>query len=223
MLNLSDRAGTVSIRAIDDSGQEFGPVSLAIAARSARHFNSTDLENGNPGKGLSDGVGDGEGHWRLELDTALDIQPLAYIRTDDGFVTAMHEVVAADDAGRYLVSFFNPGKNRNQVSSLRVVNPQDTAATVTIAGTDDRGRSGASKVRLTVPAGGARQVSVQDLEAGASGLSGSLGVGSGKWRLSIDANRPAIHVVNLLRSPTGHLANLSTIRRRLQLHPVPTW
>ena len=160
VLNLSDRAGTVSIRAIDDSGREFGPVSLAISARSARHFNSTDLENGNPGKGLSGGVGDnGEGHWRLELVTELDIQPLAYIRTDDGFVTAMHDIVVADDAGRYLVPFFNPGKNRNQVSMLRVVNPNDHRVYFGFNGTDDRGGRSASEYLLKVPAGGARQVS----------------------------------------------------------------
>ena len=29
VLNQSDQAGTVSIRAIDDTGREFGPVSLA--------------------------------------------------------------------------------------------------------------------------------------------------------------------------------------------------
>ena len=64
ILNQSDRAGTVSIRAFDDTGREFGPVSLSIVARSARHFNSSDLERGNRDKGLSGGVGDGSGNWR---------------------------------------------------------------------------------------------------------------------------------------------------------------
>ena len=99
ILNHSDRAGTVSIHAIDDTGQRLGPVTLAIAARSGRHLNSRDLEQGNAGKGLSGGVGDGSGSWRLELDTALDIEPLAYIRTADGFVTSMHGVVEPDEGG----------------------------------------------------------------------------------------------------------------------------
>ena len=222
VLNQSDRAGTVSILAIDDSGREFGPVSLAIAARSARHFNSTDLERGNRGKGLSGGVGDGSGNWRLRLDTTLDIQPLAYIRTTDGFVTSMHDVAkevtgtsisgATGDTWLYRVPFFNPGKNRSQVSMLRLVNPQGVGATVVIDGTDDRGDSPASRVRLSVPAGGARTVTVQDLEEGASGLTGrfGFGAGSGKWQLSVIANRPIL-VMNLLRSPSGHLANLSTV------------
>ena len=210
ILNQSDRAGTVSIRAVDDTGREFGPVSLSIAAKSARHFNSTDLERGNRRKGLSGGVGEGSGSWRLVLDTTLDIQPLAYIRTADGFVTSLHDVIAADEAGRYFVPFFNPGSNQNQASMLRLVNPQSIAAEVTIDGTDDRGGSPASKVRLSIPAGGARTLTVQDLEASASGFTGRFGKGSGKWRLSVTADRP-IHVVNLLRSPTGHLANLSTV------------
>ena len=209
ILNQSDRAGTVSIHAIDDTGREFGPVSLSIGARSARHFTSTDLERGNAGKGLSAGVGDGSGNWRLKLDTTLDIEPLAYIRTADGFVTSMHDVVAPDDSGTYLVPIFNPGKNRSQVSMLRIINPQGAAAEVVIDGTDDRGDSPASKVRLSIPAGGARTLTVQELEVGASGLTGRFGTGSGKWQLSVTADRP-IHVVNLLRSPSGHLANLST-------------
>ena len=210
ILNQSDRAGTVSIHAIDDSGRRFGPVSLAIGARSARHFNSTDLERGNVGKGLSGGVGDGSGSWRLVLDTSLDIDPLAYIRTADGFVTSMHDVVAADDAGRYIVPFFNPGKNRSQVSMLRIINPSSDAAQVEIDGTDDRGNSPVSTVRISIPPGSARTLTVQDLEAGASGLTGRFGSGSGKWKLSATADR-TIQVVNLLRSPSGHLANLSTV------------
>ena len=71
VLNQSDRAGSIRIHAIDDTGQRFGPVSLAIGAKSTLHFNSTDLEQGNADKGLSGGVGDGSGNWRLELATAL--------------------------------------------------------------------------------------------------------------------------------------------------------
>ena len=210
VLNQSDRAGTVSIHAFDDTGREFGPVSLAIAARSARHFNSTDLERGNAGKGLSGGVGDGSGNWRLVLDTTLDVQPLAYIRTADGFVTSMHDVAAKDDTGRYLVPFFNPASNRSQVSRLRIINPSNGAARVAIDGLDDRGNGPASKVRLTIPAGGARMVTAQNLEGGASGLSGRFGDGAGKWQLSVTADRPIL-VLSLLRNPTGHLANLSTV------------
>ena len=93
IINRSDRAGTVRIRAIDDSGRRFPPVSLSIDAMETVHFNSQDLEEGNTSKGLSGSVGDGHGDWRLELGTDLDIEPLAFVRTSDGFVTSVHGVV----------------------------------------------------------------------------------------------------------------------------------
>ena len=52
-------------------------------------------------------------------------------------------------------------------------------------------------------------VSAQTLEEGARWLDGHLGDGAGKWQLYVSADRP-IQVMSLLRSPTGHLANLST-------------
>ncbi len=42
---------------------------------------------------------------------------------------------------------------------------------------------------------------------------GRLGDGKGKWRLVVDCERP-VFVVGLLRSPTGHLANLSAAGAR---------
>ena len=208
IINHSDRAGTVEVRAIDDTGRRFGPVSLAIGAKETKHFNSTDLEHGNARKGLSGGVGDGDGDWRLELSTALDIEPLVYSRTTDGFVTGMHDVVAQSGGSRHHVPFFNPGSNRSQVSRLRLVNPSDADARVELYGVDDAGeRSG--DVSIEVPAGGARTVGAQELESGGQGLSGRLGEGAGKWQLFVSADR-SVQLVNLLRSPTGHLANLST-------------
>ena len=53
--NRSDRAGTVRIHAVDDTGEYRGPVELSLDAHQAAHFNSQDLESGNPSKGLSGG------------------------------------------------------------------------------------------------------------------------------------------------------------------------
>ena len=209
IINHSDGAGAVEIRAIDDSGRRFGPVSLDMEARASVHFNSGDLESGNVDKGLSGGFGNGDGDWRLELSTTLDIEPLAYIRAEDGFVTSVHDLVAEGASMRYHVPLFNPGSNRSQVSRLRLVNPTDTEARVVIDGLDDRGERPGGEVRLTLPAGGARTRSAQELESGGSGLSDGLGDGTGKWHLFVSADRP-IQVMSLLRSPTGHLTNLST-------------
>jgi hypothetical protein len=91
IINRSDQGGTVTIHGIDDSGERFGPVSLMLDALETVHFTSVHLENGEAG--LSPGLGDGEGNWRLELTSELDIEPLAYIRTSTGFVTSVHDVV----------------------------------------------------------------------------------------------------------------------------------
>ena len=135
IINHSNEAGTVQVHAIDDSGQRLGPISLDLEAKASAHFNSDDLESGNSDKGLSDGVGDGDGDWRLDLETTLDIEPLGYIRTEDGFVTSMHDFVVQGASMRYHVPFFNPGSNQAQVSQLRLINTTDTENEITIIGT----------------------------------------------------------------------------------------
>ena len=140
IINHSDEPGTVRITGIDDAGVEHGPVELPLEARATAHFNSADLEAGSAQKGLSAGLGDGEGDWRLHLSSELDIEPLSYIRTGDGFVTAMHQVVPSE-GGRHYVRFFNPGSNASQVSRLRLVNPAEEAVEVTIKGRDDAGEA----------------------------------------------------------------------------------
>ena len=211
LVNRSDRAGALRIHAIDDSGRRFGPLSLEMEANATLHFNSRDLEEGNADKGLARGVGDGEGNWRLELDTGLDVEPFAYVRSADGFVTGIHEVAVPTREGRtrYHVPFFNPGSNAQQVSRLRLVNAGEESAAVVIEARDDRGRaSPEGEIRLTLPAGASRMFTAGQLERGAEGLTGRLGDGEGKWRLFVSADRPR-QVMSLLQSPTGSLSNLS--------------
>ena len=239
------------IRAVDDAGRRFGTVSLAIGVHATVHFNSGDLENGNPAKGLSRGLGDGTGDWRLELDTSLDIEPLAYIRTSDGFLTSIHDIVpgelvpggegvgSEDDSVRHHVRFFNPASNRNQISRLRVINTAGVDNTVVIRGVDDRGRAGEGEVSFTLPAYGARTVTAQALEEGAASATipsvrpqrGRLGDGSGKWQLFVSSKdapgtpyggRP-LQVMSLLFSrATGNLTNLSTTGTGNRPHPGRT-
>ena len=123
VVNRSEDAGTVSIEAIDDSGERFGPISLSLGAKETAHFNSTDLEQGNASKGLTGGVGDGEGNWRLELSSDLDFEALSYIQTGNGFLTSMHDLVAEESGRRHRVPMFNPASNLQQQSRLRLINP----------------------------------------------------------------------------------------------------
>ena len=208
IINRSDAAGEVRIEAFDDAGMAHGPVTLSIGAGETAHFNSDDLEGNAKGK-LSQGIGSGEGDWRLELSSALDLEVLSYIRTTDGFLTAMHDVVPASETG-HQVAIFNPGSNPNQVSRLRLVNPGSKPARVSIEGIDDAGESSGDAVVVTVPAGATRTVSAKELEAGGRGLTGMLGRGTGKWQLVVSSGQP-IEAMSLLSSPTGHLTNLSTV------------
>ena len=211
IINHSGESGEVNIEAKDETGRSFGPALLSLGANQAAHFNSEDLERGNPAKGLSPGVGGGQGDWWLRLETTLDIEALAYVRTRDGFLAGMSEfvLVPGDQSFRTVALLFNPASNRQQVSKLRLVNLSEADAEVEVTGVDQTGRA-APRVYLTLPALGGLTLTAQQLEEGGSGLSGRFGDGSGKWRLNLTADQD-IYAMNLLESPTGHLANLTPV------------
>ena len=165
IINRSDTAGTVTIHAVDDAGERYGPVTLSLGAGETQHFNSNSLRDGDPDKGLSGGIADGEGSWRLELETALDIVPLAYTRPKgEGFITSTHDVAlnipgepplsgdSTDSTMRWHVPIFNPGSNVDQQSWLRVVNISGIDTVVEVEGIDDNGTAGREWCVLTCPA-----------------------------------------------------------------------
>ena len=200
IVNRSEAGGEVFIEAVDDAGVRVGPVRLQVGARRAVHFNSADLENGNAAKGFGGGVGrPTAGDWRLEVVSSLDVEVLSYIRTGDGFVTAMHDI--APDA---MLPFFNPGSNQRQQSTLRVVNTEAEPARWVTGGYDDNGKWHAMAGSIKVRPQHALTLTAQALE-NAHGL----GDGAGKWRLRV-RGFPWL-AMSLLESPTGHLTNLSTV------------
>ena len=215
IVNGTDGSGTVTVHAIDDAGVRHGPATFALSASAAAEFTAGDLAAGNAAKGLSGGIGRRSGDVRLEIETDLDIVPLAFVRAPDGTLSAMHDTVRAasgSESGqyRYEVPAFNPASDAVQASRLRLINPGDAAAAVTVAGRDDSGAAATGgDVRLTLPAGGARTLTAQQLEAGATGLSGQLGAGTGRWRLTVAADAP-LEVVNVVTAPAGYWSNLST-------------
>ena len=207
VVNRSGSAGEVSIAAIDDAGQRFGPLTLPIGRRAAVHFDAEDLQYGNEAIGLPEGVGlPTEGDWRLVLTSALDTRVLAYARSGDAVPASLHER-APKSAGVRRVAMFNPAGTA-QASLLRLVNPGEEPATVTIRGVDDGGAFAAAAVRTTLPAGAARTLTADDLESGSAATEGAFGDGSGRWRLALRSDRP-IRAVHLLAG-SGGLANLST-------------
>jgi len=208
--------GYITIDAWDDTGYHASTF-LQVQSGHTHPFNSADLEQGNPAKGIATGIGSGEGDWYLQLVADFDFVVTSYVRTTDGFVTAMGNTLVPTDGSAYgtvcafEASFFNPAKNRNQVSSLRVIEYDGGVdTTVRILGIDDDGDV-RGPVSFAVPAAGARTVTAQQLENGDPELDGSFGgPGEGKWRLAILTDG-AIVVMNLLETPTGHLTNLGPV------------
>ena len=208
IVNHDDVAGEVRIDAVDDAGTRHGPLTLDIGAGESVQLTSEDLERGNAAIGLDGAVGAGEGEWRLEIISGLDLEVRAYLRTADGFLTALHDRVTPGPSG-HRVALFNPGRDIALASRLRLVNPGAETAEVRIEAIDDTGTSAPSAVRVELPPGAARTLSAHELESGAAGLAGALGSGQGRWRLVVTSPQP-LEVMNLVSSSTGHLVNLST-------------
>ncbi|MCY3794794.1 MAG: hypothetical protein OXG51_10525, partial [Gammaproteobacteria bacterium] len=211
VVNRSDAAGEVRVKARDGSGMDYEPVTLAVGAGEAVHLNSHDLETGGAAKGLTGSTGPAHtGHWWLELSGGIDFEALAYVRHADGFLTAIHGSAPAWGGARR-VATFNPGGNTRQASLLRLLNVGPAAAAVRITGIDDAGATG-GPVTLTVPARRAVTLSARALEAGGGGLEGALGDGAGKWRLAVEAadgDAARLRVMGLVEGPGGRLSNLS--------------
>ena len=213
IINRSDQAGRVTLHAIDDTGERFGPVSLWLRASQTRHLDSRQLESGRALSG-GNGVGDGEGNWRLELSTTLDITSLAYVRGASGFITTMHDVVSDTAMRQHVVSFNKAPVSMNwSRAQLRIINPNNSGVDVTITAQDDRGDPAAGTVSVSLPAGAARTLTSHQLERGGDDFDGRFGSdGNGRWQLFVEATHP-IWVMNLMFSPsTGYMTNLSSER-----------
>ena len=235
IVNDSGEAGTVDILGLDDTGVSHGPITLALDEYEAVELDSLDLEAGNASKDLPEGLGDGEGYWRLILATGLDVKASAYVRTGDGFVASLHGIARRmrdNEVDAYHVPYFYLGKkirgNRSRIaSSLRLINSGPETVEVAIEGRDRTGRRAPEGVvSLVLPAGQACKLSAKELETGepdpGSGtctgerfsFDGRFGEVTGPWSLSITAAGGDIQVMSLLESPDGYLANLSAAGRR---------
>ena len=199
IISRSDRDGDVSIHAIDDTGERYGPAVFELGTRQTEQFNASQLEAV---------IGVGEGNWRVELSTTLDIKALAFIRFYDGYLTPVHDVVPEDlEQGHYHVKKFFPAKHKHH-SFLRLINPTGALLDVTVVAVTDNGAPVAGAIHLTLPAGAARRLSAMQIEQGDDDFEG-LGDAEEGWQLFITADKP-LWVMNLMQDPSGRLANLST-------------
>ena len=217
LVNPREQAADVAFTARDDAGNAYD-LSVSLGPRETLHFNSADLEAGNVEKGGLAGTGTAlaSGHWRLCFPPGDHaVEPTAYIRTRDGFLTDMTPAVAfagtwdcaADGlCAEWRLPIFNPAANTNQVSRLRLINNGDDDVTVLVTGFRTDGSRNLDSfgnhatVAGTIPASTAVELSAHELETGegldaklgtatdADGVDlphGSLGPALGKWRLLV--------------------------------------
>ena len=213
LLRIANRSGEGSVRihGFDDAGRRHGPVTLDIEAGRTVSIDSNDLENGDPANGLHAGLGDGDGDWRLLLESPLELDVQVLVRTPDGFLASLHDGAARAGQQHY-APWFNPAGETQARSRLRLVNPSDEAAGVAIVGWDDEGAPApGGAVGLTLPAGESRSLDAAALEEGAEGLDGSLGRGIGSWRFALRSNVD-IRAMNLVESADGYLSGVSMSR-----------
>ena len=222
IVNHSNRAGSVAIVAIDAAGTRVEGLSISIGASQTAHFDSDDLESGNPEAGLSGSTGPGEGDWHLELTSDLNVELQAYAHGDGGVLGELLEA-AAGDGESFRIATFDPGDGNGVTGLLRLLNRSGEAIEVTVRGTDDLGVSPGPGVTVELAAWQSKTYTAAELESGeASGLTGSLGDGTGLWRLDGEAPGPMM-AMSLVKDADGRLANLSgaPAREFAGAHRVP--
>ena len=210
-INPNSTSASVEVFGTDDAGvlSSNDPISLTLAPESAIQFNAQDLENGNSNKGLTSSLGNGQGKWQLRIKSDNYLKIMGLIRTPDGFLTSLNDTVPKS-GNNNLVYFANPASNVTQQTFLRIVNTTAVAGTVTITAIDDAGLEAPGTISFFLMANESKQINAQELEAGSAikGLTGSLGNGTGKWRLVV-ASPLNLEVMSLIRTPDGFLTNLS--------------
>jgi hypothetical protein len=216
VVNRSKQSGPVTMSGIDENGAlaPGGDLSFTLEPQQAVQFTASDLELGNPAKGLAGALGDGVGKWWLSVFSPLSLEVMSLIRTPDGFLTSLSANApraAGDPDADKLVLVANPADQTQQETFLRIINPSAQSGTVVLSAIDDGGqRPTPPQVWFEIGPFQSKQFNAIDLENGnpAKGLSGGFGDGVGRWQVTITSPLP-VEVMNLIRTPDGFVTNLS--------------
>ncbi len=87
MSNQSSQVAAVTVMGIDDAGITGGPATFALAPFATVELTATDLETGNAEKGVSGGIGDGAGKWRLEVVADQSITVMSLLEAPGGYIS----------------------------------------------------------------------------------------------------------------------------------------
>ena len=218
--NLGGTAGEFMVEGFDRDGvpgRSLLPIDLE--PYESLIFTVYDLEAGSGALGISPGLGDGSSDWRLRVSSALPLDVSTYTGGwGHGMAPLAQDTTvphATDASGNnlYTVSWFNEGSNRSIRSFLMVVNAGDAPAEISVGGRDAAGQASTGEARFTVPPGQGRRVYADWLENVGGGapsfVSGGLGDGSGRWRLTVTSDVP-VYVLGLaIVREGGIISNLS--------------
>ena len=86
LVNAGDAAANVTIRGIDDRGeQSAGTVTVSVAPGTARTLTAQELEDG--ADGLDGALGDGAGKWQLIVESELPLTVMSLLSSPTGHLT----------------------------------------------------------------------------------------------------------------------------------------
>lgn len=206
--NRSEFSGTIQVVAIDDIGQRKQPITLELDRFQTIQLSASELEQGSRTLGIDQGIGVGVGNWRLEITSGLAMDANSYVRTRDDLLVSMHDTVPMRDGRHHILTFF-PLSDPKRVSTLRLINPNDTLAEVLVTSFDDQGnKNGSASLRLAP--GASTFIGSEELEVENEIVRGALDPTDSIRQLWIDSDSP-IQVMNLVESSSGHTTNISSV------------
>ncbi len=205
LTNRGAQALHANITGVDDTGvSPGGIVSVELEADESVLLAAQELEAGGPN--LLGALGDGEGQWRLRIDSDGDLAVMNLIETSDGRLANLSGVTTTVVPARkaHVVTHFPSSAEASTEGVVRIVNRSGNRASIRIQPHDSTGWRYPS-LTLTLGAGEAANLDAWDLEQGnaSKGLAGSTGPGtSGPWRLEILSDTD-INVLTFARSADG--------------------
>jgi hypothetical protein len=212
LINLGAGAAKVTLTAIDDAGNSApgGPVVATVPQSGSIDLSAIDLEEGNGGLGLVGQFGNGQGKWRIAINSNRKLQAMSLVQTRDGKLTGLLSTVPVID-GKHYILIANGAANTFQESFIRFINLSDAAGTIAIEGITDSGASALGSAVLSIGPRESIQLKASEIEAGAAekGLSGSIGPGFSSWHLeATPSSSVTLKVMNLMRTSDGFLTDL---------------
>ena len=141
-INPNEDAVAIEIYGIDDDGNfsASGAVSFNLDGGAAKQIAVQDLGNGDADEGLTGYLCDGQGKWELHVRSDETVEVMGLIRTPDGFLTSLTDVVPQINGVNHAY-FVNPASNTSKQTFLRVVNTSSESGQVTISGVDNEGHN----------------------------------------------------------------------------------